>query len=178
MKIPRKVVLDRMARNGKRVERREAKEEKVSEDEADKLAPYTVIAPPSSAEGPTGSRLFFEDHSQRKTLSTANDNSIPAAIHHFAKKGTSLPLTLFLPTSLETRRSSNFKTVKHGTGDSRKSTIIDISEFPDKKTLDPAVFLTCYNSFLTFLELTEGIRIFQGLALNYNNILGDPGFQA
>ncbi|KAJ6566110.1 hypothetical protein B0H19DRAFT_1257386 [Mycena capillaripes] len=76
-KILRKMELDRMARNNRRTERRAATEEDVSEDEGDELAPFMIevpfgenptsitgqaVAPSSSADGPTGSKLLFGDH--------------------------------------------------------------------------------------------------------------------
>ncbi|KAJ6563886.1 hypothetical protein B0H19DRAFT_1067492 [Mycena capillaripes] len=192
-KILRKMELDRMARNNRRVERRAAAEEGVSEDEGDELRPFLmeapsgedpapiigqVIAPSSPADGTTGSKLLFDDHVAEKNSFRANDNSIPAAIIALAKNGISPPLTIFLPASFQKKFSSNVKTVKHGTGDSTKTTVIDITEFPAEATLEPAMFLTCYNTFLTLIESTCGAWIFQSFAIHYNNILADPDLRA
>ncbi|KAJ7840406.1 hypothetical protein B0H14DRAFT_2360709 [Mycena olivaceomarginata] len=112
--------------------------------------------------------------SQRRNSFHTHDNSIPAAIYSLAKNGISPPLTLFLPASLERIRSSNIKTVKHGTGETTRVTVIDVSEFPDEQTLDQATFLTCYNTFLTFLESAAGERIVRSFASHYNSLLADP----
>ncbi|KAJ6524746.1 hypothetical protein B0H19DRAFT_1085139 [Mycena capillaripes] len=91
----RKMELDRMATKNRRAERRAAAEEDTSEDEGDELAPFVMevpssenpapiigqaVAPSSSADGPTGSKLLFDDHIAEKNSFGANDNSIPAAI--------------------------------------------------------------------------------------------------
>ncbi|KAJ7651807.1 hypothetical protein B0H17DRAFT_1147610 [Mycena rosella] len=47
----------------------------------------------------------------------------------------------------------SFLFLKYGTGETTKVTVIDVSEFPDEETLDQANFLTCYNTFLTFMEV-------------------------
>jgi hypothetical protein len=93
-----------------------------------------------------------------------HDNTIPGAIRSLAKNGISPALTLFLPASLERIRSSNVKTVKHGTGETTKITVIDLTDFPNEQELDQATWCTCYNTFLTFLEGTAGTRIFEGFA--------------
>ncbi|KAJ7758188.1 hypothetical protein DFH07DRAFT_1025059 [Mycena maculata] len=164
---------DRRARNSIRAERRlEDNGEDVSEDEEDKLAPFILggiaptgenphpeganIVPPNHSSAPATSvvpgKLLFEDGVAEKNTFRAHDKSIPASIYSLAKNGICPPLSLFLPASLERIRSSNVKTLKHGTGESTKVTVIDVSEFPDEQMLDQSTFLTCYNTFLTFLE--------------------------
>ncbi|KAJ6533613.1 hypothetical protein B0H19DRAFT_1383610 [Mycena capillaripes] len=163
----------REKRNQKRAERREKGDKEVSEDEPDELAPF--LAGPEALEIPPSSKqLLFEDAVAEKNSFQAHDNSIPDAVFSLAKNGISPPLTLFLPRSLERIRSGSVKTVKHGTGETTKVTVIDVSEFPDEETLDQATFLTCYNTFLTFLEASAGARIFRGFAEHYNRILIDP----
>lgn len=105
-----------------------------------------------------------------KNTFRAHNITIPAAIYSLAKNGISPPLTLFLPASLEIIRSSNVKTLKHGTGESTKVTVIDVSEFPDERTLDQATFLTCYNTFLTFLEPVSGVKIIEGFTRHKKNV--------
>ncbi|KAJ7631740.1 hypothetical protein B0H17DRAFT_1150196 [Mycena rosella] len=56
----------------------------------------------------------------------------------------------------------------------RRDDYIDVSEFPDEETLDQANFLTCYNTFLTFMEGSAGRNIFRGFATHYDRILSDP----
>ncbi|KAJ7432355.1 hypothetical protein B0H11DRAFT_1973816 [Mycena galericulata] len=185
---------ERRKRNDERAQRRAADErDVVSEDEEDELGPYILAEKIPSGEkpGPEGAEtippkspsgvvsggpgnLLFEDGVAEKNTFRAHDNSIPVAIYSLAKNGISPPLTLFLPASLETIRSSNVKTLKHGTGESTKVTVIDVSEFPDERSLDQATFLTCYNTFLTFLETAAGTKILQGFARHYDNILADP----
>ncbi|KAK6969277.1 hypothetical protein R3P38DRAFT_3243716 [Favolaschia claudopus] len=181
--ILRKMDILRLARNNKRDERRKAKEENVSEDEAEELTPYIMVVPSGEALGanvipdvistPT---LLFDDAAAARNSFQANDNSIPAAIIFLAKNGISPPLTLFLPASLARIRSSNIKTVKHGTGESTKVTVIDISDFPDELALDQATWCTCYNTFLTFMESVAGTQVFQGFAAHFNNVLSNPDF--
>ncbi|KAJ7473423.1 hypothetical protein FB451DRAFT_1468234, partial [Mycena latifolia] len=116
----------------------------------------------------------FDDHVAEKNVFRAHDNSIPSAIYSLAKNGISPPLTLFLPASLARIRSSNVKTVKHGTGESTKVTVIDLTDFPDEQTLDQATWFTSYNTYLTFMEDVVGNRTFQSFANHYNRILSDP----
>ncbi|KAJ7204167.1 hypothetical protein GGX14DRAFT_369013 [Mycena pura] len=177
-----------MERNVKRDERRKGGEEGVSDDEPDELTPYIVVIP--SGEGSTStknqsrsgavqptedSKLLFDDTVAEKNAFRAHDNTIPTAIYSLAKNGISPPLTLFLPESLERIRSSNVKTVKHGTGESTKVTVIDLSDFPDEDSLDLGTWCTCYNTSLTFIQTASGLRIFQGFAQHYNQMLADPG---
>ncbi|KAJ7799274.1 hypothetical protein B0H14DRAFT_3788169 [Mycena olivaceomarginata] len=189
----------RVGRNDKRRERRAAGEEGVSDEEPDDLTPFMMVVP-SGAQGtanplvtPSGhgeqglnsspevqavadseQELLFDDNIAEKNSFRAHDNTIPGAIRSLAKNGISPALTLFLPASLERIRSSNVKTVKHGTGETTKITVIDLTDFPNEQELDQATWCTCYNTFLTFLEGTAGTRIFQGFAAHYNRILGDP----
>ncbi|KAJ7083038.1 hypothetical protein C8R43DRAFT_1142735 [Mycena crocata] len=128
-------------RNNRRAERREAGEDNVSEDEADKLTPYVMVVPSSEISQP---------HEERET--PLHGYLIPLAIYSLAKNKISPPLTLFLPASLEHIRLSNIKTVKHGTGESVKVTIIDVAEFPDEDTLEQARWFPTYNIFLTFIQ--------------------------
>ncbi|KAJ7675525.1 hypothetical protein B0H17DRAFT_1140151 [Mycena rosella] len=164
-------------------------EEGISDDEADELTPFLMVVPSNEKPIPgdavnvspqpivpsnTSIKLLFDDTVAEKNSLRANDNSIPEAIYSLAKNGISPPLTLFLPASVERIRSSNVKTVKHGTGETTKVTVIDVSEFPDEETLDQANFLTCYNTFLTFMEGSAGRNIFRGFATHYDRILSDP----
>ncbi|KAK7001234.1 hypothetical protein R3P38DRAFT_3284480 [Favolaschia claudopus] len=181
--VLKKMDILRLERNDKRDERRKAKEENVSEDEAEELTPYIMVVPSGEALGanvipeviPTPT-LLFDDAAAARNSFQANDNSIPAAITFLAKNGISPPLTLFLPASLARIRSSNIKTVKHGTGESTKVTVIDISDFPDEMALDQATWCTCYNTFLTFMESVAGTQVFQGFASHFNNVLSNPDF--
>ncbi|KAJ6453350.1 hypothetical protein C8R45DRAFT_801347, partial [Mycena sanguinolenta] len=116
----------------------------------------------------------FDDAVAEKNSFCAHDNTIPVAIYSLAKNGISPPLNLFLPTSLERIRSSNVKTVKHGTGETSKVTVIDLTDFPSEEDLDLATWCTCYNTFLIFLEGSSGARIIQGFAAHYNRVLTDP----
>ncbi|KAJ7826422.1 hypothetical protein B0H13DRAFT_1918200 [Mycena leptocephala] len=173
MKILRKMELDRMERNKKRGDRREAREENVTDDEADELSPFLMVVPSGEKSQPDGglatvpestdtsppSKLLFDDHVAEKNSFHAHDN----AIYSLAKNGISPPLTLFLPASLGRIRSSNVKTIKHGTGETTRVT-----------TLDQATFLTCYNTFLTLLESAAGERIVRSFASHYNTLLADP----
>ncbi|KAJ7189206.1 hypothetical protein C8R46DRAFT_35908 [Mycena filopes] len=181
--------MDRVKRNEKRTERREQGQEGVSEDEPDELAPFLMVAPSGDKAGPpstgaasfvapensndlrSSTTLLFDDTVAEKNSFKANDNSIPDAIYSLARNGISPPLTLFLPTSLDRVRSGNAKTVKHGTGETTKVNVIDVSAFPDEETLSQATFVTCYNTFLTFVEGCAGARIFRGFAQHYNHIL-------
>ncbi|KAJ7235884.1 hypothetical protein B0H12DRAFT_1222554 [Mycena haematopus] len=189
--ILRRLNAAREERNRKRAEGREKGDTEVSEDEPDELAPLlTAVVSPQERSGPgnsgaplqdtatphahSSSRLLFEDAVAEKNSFQAHDNSIPDAVFSLAKNGISPPLTLFLPRSLERVRSGNVKMVKHGTGETTKVTVIDVSEFPDEETLDQATFLTCYNTFLSFLEASAGARIFRGFTEHYNCILSDP----
>ncbi|KAJ7261937.1 hypothetical protein C8J57DRAFT_1184128 [Mycena rebaudengoi] len=197
--ILKKMDLLRLERNTKREERRKAGEENVTDDEGDDLTPYIMVAPSGENAQPSGdpvppthsadasseSGLLFDDQVAEKNSFRANDDTIPAAIASLAKNGISPPLTLFLPASLERIRSSNVKTVKHGTGETTKVTVLDVSDFPGEDTLSQANFFTCYNTFLSFLEPIAGPSIFQGFAQHYNVILKDgeldiwfPAFQA
>ncbi|KAJ7789077.1 hypothetical protein B0H13DRAFT_2394912 [Mycena leptocephala] len=179
----------RMERNNKREERRKAGGKDVSEDESDDLAPYLMVVPSgenpqpsdtpdipseSTGQGSSVTKLLFDDNVAEKNTFRAHDDTIPAAIYSLAKNGISPPLTLFLPASLERIRTSNVKTVKHGTGETTKVTVIDLSDFPSEETLDQATWLTCYNTFLTFLDTAAGVKILQGFARHYNRILADP----
>ncbi|KAJ7081284.1 hypothetical protein C8R43DRAFT_1142991 [Mycena crocata] len=148
MQILRKMEILPKERNNRRVERRESGEDNVLEDEADKLTLYVMVVPSGEisqpheeretptqpTESPSSSTLLFDDLEAEKNSVTANDNSIPLAIYSLAKNKILPPLTLFLPASLERIRLSNIKTVKHGTGESVKVTVIDIAEFPDEDT--------------------------------------------
>ncbi|KAJ6496425.1 hypothetical protein C8R45DRAFT_926927 [Mycena sanguinolenta] len=69
---------------------------------------------------------------------------------------------------------SNVKTVKYGTGETTKLTVLDLTDFPDEQDLDLATWRTCYNTFLTFLEGTAGTHILQAFASHYNRVLTDP----
>ncbi|KAJ7212622.1 hypothetical protein GGX14DRAFT_620923, partial [Mycena pura] len=127
----------------------------------------------------------FDDQVAEKNTFRANDDSIPSAIASLAKNGISPPLSLFLPASLARIRSSNVKTVKHGTGETTKVTVLDVSDFPAEDTLTQSSFFTCYNTFLSFLEPITGPSIFRGFAQHYNAILKDdeiddwfPAYQA
>ncbi|KAJ7429534.1 hypothetical protein B0H11DRAFT_2300488 [Mycena galericulata] len=171
--ILRRLDAAREKRNEKREERREKGDNEVSEDEPDELTPFLMVASAQERSGPGNSRdaafqktatphiahcsnrLLFEDAVAEKNSFQAHDNSIPDA-------------------SLERLRSGNVKTVKHGTGEMTRVTVIDVSEFPDEETLDQATFLTCYNTFLTFLEASAGPRIFRGFVEHYNRILSNP----
>ncbi|KAK6967055.1 hypothetical protein R3P38DRAFT_3509002 [Favolaschia claudopus] len=181
----KKMNILRLERNNKRDERRKAGEKDVSEDEGDGLAPLITLVP--SGEIPTdfgaleaqdseASKLLFDDSKAALNSFQAIDDSIPSAIFFLAKNGISPPLTIFLPASLARIRSSNIKTVKHGTGESTKVTVIDVSDFPTEEGLDQATWCTTYNTFLTFMELAAGPKIFQGFASHYNYILSDPEF--
>ncbi|KAJ7200557.1 hypothetical protein GGX14DRAFT_315778, partial [Mycena pura] len=117
----------------------------------------------------------FDDDAAGKNTFRAHDNTIPAAIYSLAKNGISPPLTLFLPLSLEKIRSSNVKTVKHGTGETTRVTVIDLAEFPDEDTLDQANFCTVWNTYLTFIETCSGKQIFESFARHFNQMLTDPG---
>ncbi|KAJ7181970.1 hypothetical protein C8R46DRAFT_1210440 [Mycena filopes] len=176
--VLRKLEMDRVKRNEKRTERREQGQEGVSEDEPDELAPFLMVAPSGGKAGPpstgaasfvapensndlrSSTTLLFDDTVAEKNSFKANDNSIPDATYSLARNGISPPLTLFLPTSLDRVRSGNAKTVKHGTGETTKVNVIDVSAFPDEETLSQATFVTCYNTFLTFVEGCAGARIF------------------
>ncbi|KAK7013695.1 hypothetical protein R3P38DRAFT_2638826 [Favolaschia claudopus] len=181
----KKMDILRLERNNKRDERRKAGEKDVSEDEGEGLAPLITLVP--SGEIPTdfgaldaqeseAPKLLFDDSKAALNSFQAIDDSIPSAIFFLAKNGISPPLTIFLPASLARIRSSNIKTVKHGTGESTKITVIDISDFPTEDGLDQATWCTTYNTFLTFMELAAGPKIFQGFASHYNYILSDPEF--
>ncbi|KAJ7732302.1 hypothetical protein B0H16DRAFT_1328814 [Mycena metata] len=192
LKVLKKREILRLERNNKRDERRKAQEENVSDDEEDDLSPYIqvlgaaaaganplpplgIFTPSQVPETPTVvSKLLLTDKNAAKNTFHANDNSIPAAIFSLAKNGISPPLTLFLPTSLDRIRSSNVKTVKHGTGETTKVTVLDISDFPDEATLDQATWFTCYNNFLVFLDSAAEGNIVQGFARHLNHILTDP----
>ncbi|KAJ6548080.1 hypothetical protein B0H10DRAFT_2243259 [Mycena sp. CBHHK59/15] len=143
---------ERRKQNDDRAQRRAADErDVVSEDEEDELGPYILAGKvPSGVVSGGPGNLLFEDGVAEKNTFHAHNNSIPII------------------------RSSNVKTLKHGTGESTKVTVIDVSEFPDERSLDQATFLTCYNTFLTFLETAAGTKILQGFARHYNNILSDP----
>ncbi|KAJ7688644.1 hypothetical protein B0H14DRAFT_3533240 [Mycena olivaceomarginata] len=191
--ILKKREVDRVERNSKREDRRKAGATDVSDDEPDDLTPFLIVVPsgerdglkappelpvvpdsvpPVSADAPEG--LLFDDSVAERNSFHAHDNSIPSAIRSLAKNGISPALTLFLPTSLERIRSSNVKTVKHGTGETTKVTVIDLTDFPDEQELDQATWCTCYNTFLTFMEGTAGVRTFQSFAAHYNRMLSDP----
>ncbi|KAJ7716253.1 hypothetical protein DFH07DRAFT_973950 [Mycena maculata] len=187
IKVLRKWEILHLERNNKRAERRTAGEENVSEDEEDELTPYVMVVPsgeksqpenpaasPKSSDTPLDSKLLFSDDIAAKNSFRAHNNSIPSAVFSLAKNGLSPPLTLFLPASLERIRSSNVKTVKHGTGETTKVTVIDVSNFPDEDDLDQANWCTTYNTFLTFLESAVGPRIFESFARHYNRMLTDP----
>ncbi|KAJ6553387.1 hypothetical protein B0H19DRAFT_1296093 [Mycena capillaripes] len=190
MAVPKKTDALRPERNNKRAERREKGEKDVSDDEGDELSGFmmgapsgenpahvnhTVVVVPKSTEM-TGSdaELLFSDEAAAHYTFHANDMSIPTAIRSLAKNGISPPLNLFLAASLEHIRSSNVKTVKHGTGETTKVTVIDLSDFPAEEILDQATWLTCYNGFLMFLETSAGPLIFQSFARHYNQLLSDP----
>lgn len=178
----KKMDILRLERNHRREERRKGGGEDVSEDEEEAFAPYLVVVPsggvPFTIESPEApaptSKLLFDDAVASKNTFQANDNSIPSAIFFLVKNGISPSLTLFLPESLARIRSSNVKTVKHGTGESTKVTVIDVADFPDEDSLDQATWFTSYNTFLTFMELACGPQILQGFAAHYNQILTDP----
>jgi hypothetical protein len=180
----KKMDILRMERNEKRGDRRKAGEENVSDDEGEPFAPYTLVFPSGdlppahggleSTNSAPASNFLFDDDAAAANSFEANDNSIPSSIFYLAKNGISPPLTLFLPASLARIRSSNIKTVKHGTGETTKVTVIDVSDFPDEGTLDQATWFTCYNTFLTFMGLAAGPRILEGFAAHYNHILTDP----
>ncbi|KAJ7135308.1 hypothetical protein C8R46DRAFT_1047970 [Mycena filopes] len=187
--ILKKLEAEREARNKKRGERRAADEQGVSDDETDELSAYLMVVPatgenPGPAENADtpqdstvttqSSTLLFDDDSAARNTFQAHDTSIPAAVFSLARNGISPPLTLFMPTSLERIRSSNVKTVKHGTGESTKVTVLDVSDFPAESTLDQANWATTYNTFLTFLQVAVGPRIFQSFAQHYNRILSEP----
>ncbi|KAJ7697910.1 hypothetical protein B0H17DRAFT_1130190 [Mycena rosella] len=165
------------------------REEGISDDEADELSPFLMVIPSGEKPIPgdavdvspqhivpshTSTKPLFDDTVAEKNSFRANNNSIPEVIYSLAKNRISPPLTLCLPASLERIHSSNVKTVKHGTGETTKITVIDVSEFPDEGTLDQANFLTCYNTFLTFMEGSAGRNIFRGFATHYDHILSDP----
>ncbi|KAJ7613012.1 hypothetical protein FB45DRAFT_729304, partial [Roridomyces roridus] len=116
----------------------------------------------------------FGDEAAEKNTFRANNDSIPLAIFSLAKNGISPPLTLFMPDSLDRIRSSNVKTMKHGTGESTKVTVMDVSDFPNEDDLDQATWTTCYNRFLTFVEVASGEKIFRGFAAHFNEMLSDP----
>ncbi|KAJ6467531.1 hypothetical protein C8R47DRAFT_1303494, partial [Mycena vitilis] len=116
----------------------------------------------------------FDDATAALNTFRAHDNTIPAAIYSLAKNGISPPLTLFLAGSLERIRSSNVKTVKHGTGDVAKVTVLDVTDFPGEETLDQATWLTSYNTFLSFLETAVGPLTYESFARHYSEILADP----
>ncbi|KAJ7881738.1 hypothetical protein B0H14DRAFT_2340215 [Mycena olivaceomarginata] len=191
--ILKKREVDRVERNSKREDRRKAGATDVSDDEPDDLTPFLIVVPsgerdglnappelpvvpdsvpPVSADTPEG--LLFDDSVAERNSFHVHDNSIPSAIRSLAKNGISPALTLFLPTSLERIRSSNVKTVKHGTGETTKVTVIDLTDFPNEQELDQATWCTCYNTFLTFMEGTAGVRTFQSFAAHYNRMLSDP----
>ncbi|KAJ6594990.1 hypothetical protein B0H10DRAFT_2329445 [Mycena sp. CBHHK59/15] len=140
----------------------------------EKSQPENPAASPNSSDAPSDSKLLFSDDIAAKNSFRAHDNSIPSAVFSLAKNGLSPPLTLFLPASLERIRSSNVKTVKHGTGETTKVAVIDVSDFPDEDNLDQANWCTTYNTFLTFLESAVGPRIFESFAHHYNRMLTDP----
>ncbi|KAJ7615663.1 hypothetical protein DFH06DRAFT_1108069 [Mycena polygramma] len=183
----------RLERNNKREERRKAGEQDVSDDEEDELTAFLVVAPsgenpqpqgetgtppsPKLADALPNSQLLFDDAVAAKNSFHAHDDSIPTAIFSLAKNGISPPLTLFLPTSLERIRASNVKTVKHGTGDTAKVTVIDVADFPTEDSLDQATWQTSYNTFLSFMEIAVGPLTFQGFAQHYNRILTDPALK-
>ncbi|KAJ7711615.1 hypothetical protein B0H16DRAFT_1627858 [Mycena metata] len=189
----RRMEAAREKRNDRKAERRAGGEKDVSDDELDELAPFLMVVPSGekSGRGKTGDTavqqetvpslphpsdtLLFEDSVAEKNSFKAHDDSIPAAVFSLAKNGISPPLTLFLPGSLERIRAGNVKTVKHGTGETTKVTVIDVSEFPDEETLDQASFQTCYNTFLTFLQGASGPRVYGGFTEHYNRMLNDPG---
>ncbi|KAJ6562870.1 hypothetical protein DFH09DRAFT_1082825 [Mycena vulgaris] len=189
LKVLDKMEAQRVERNKKRTARREAEEDDVSADEDDDLAPYVMVVPSgegsqlkqgpivpskSTANPSQDSKLLFDDAVAEKNVLRAHDNTIPTAIYSLAKNGISPLLTLFLLASLARIRSSNVKTVKHGTGESTKVTVIDLTDFPDEESMDQAVWFTCYNTFLSFLETAAGARIYQSFATHYNQILTDP----
>ncbi|KAJ7850105.1 hypothetical protein B0H13DRAFT_2401709 [Mycena leptocephala] len=188
MQVLKKMDILRLKRNNKRVERRTAGEENVSDDEGDELSGYIMVVPSGENTQPKGntdtsptrtepaliSKLLFGDDETAKNSFQAHDNSIPIAIFSLAKNGISPPLTLFLPASLERIRSSNVKTVKHGTGESTKVTVIDVSDFPGEDSLDQATWFTCYNTFLGFMDVAAGPQTSQSFAQYYNRILSDP----
>jgi hypothetical protein len=187
--VLKKMEILRMERNNKREERRKAGDRDVSDDEGDDLAPYLMVVPSgenpqpndtpdipskSTDQGSAVTKLLFDDNVAEKNTFRAQDDTILVAIYSLAKNGISPPLTLFLPASLERIRTSNVKTVKHGTGETTKVTVLDVSDFPSEETLDQATWLTCYNTFLTFLDTAAGLKILQGFARHYNRILADP----
>ncbi|KAJ7153933.1 hypothetical protein C8R43DRAFT_848102, partial [Mycena crocata] len=131
----------------------------------------TPVQPTESAPSST---LLFDDLEAEKNSFTANDDSIPLAIFSLAKNRISPPLTLFLPASLERIRLSNIKTVKHSTGESVRVTVIDIAEFPDEDTLEQARWFPTYNIFLSFIQSSSGVRIYEGFAHHLNLIMPDP----
>ncbi|KAJ7663373.1 hypothetical protein DFH06DRAFT_1324836 [Mycena polygramma] len=177
LQIIRKMDILRLERNNKREERRKAGEDGVSDDEEDELTAFLVVAPSGENPQPQGetgtppslkladalpnSQLLLDDAVAAKNSFQAHDNSIPAAVFSLAKNGISPPLTLFLPASLERIRASNVKTVKHGTGDTAKVTVIDVADFPTEDSLDQATWQTSYNTFLSFMEIAVGLLIFQ-----------------
>ncbi|KAJ7182085.1 hypothetical protein C8R46DRAFT_885221 [Mycena filopes] len=189
MAVLKKMDILRLERNNKRAERRTAGEANVSDDEEDDLTPYylgnvsggsplpnvgTAAAPQVTGNAPTvpnvvaaNSKVLFTDQKAANNSFRANDNTIPNAIFSLAKNGISPPLTLFLPISLDRIRSSNVKTVKHGTGET------DVSDFPDETVLEQAPWTTCYNTFLGFFDQAAESHIVRGFSLHYNNILSD-----
>ncbi|KAJ6556383.1 hypothetical protein B0H19DRAFT_1377104 [Mycena capillaripes] len=163
----------REKRNEKRAERREKGDKGVSEDEPDELAPFLAQTVTTHVPHHSSSRLLFEGAVAEKNSFQAHENSIPDAVFSLAKNEISPPLTLFLAIP-GAYSLGNVKTIKHGTGETTKVIVIDVSEFPDEETLDQATFLACYNTFLTFLEASAGARFFPGFAEHYNWILIDP----
>ncbi|KAJ7330909.1 hypothetical protein DFH08DRAFT_708788 [Mycena albidolilacea] len=191
--ILKKWEVDRVERNSKREDRRKAGATDVSDDEPDDLTPFLIVVPSGERDGlnappelpvvpesvppvsaDTSEGLLFDDSVAERNSFHVHDNSIPSAIRSLAKNGISPALTLFLPASLERIRSSNVKTVKHGTGEATKVTVIDLTDFPNEQELDQATWCTCYNTFLTFMEGTAGVRTFQSFAAHYNRMLSDP----
>ncbi|KAJ7208595.1 hypothetical protein GGX14DRAFT_365198 [Mycena pura] len=135
--------------------------------------PDPVVPGPEADPVVANPKLLFTDKNAATNSFRANDNTIPNAIFSLAKNGISPPLTLFLPASLARIRSSNVKTVKHGTGESTKVTVIDVSDFPDETTMEQAVWNSTYNTFLSFMDLAAEAHIVQGFSRHYDHILSD-----
>ncbi|KAJ7696737.1 hypothetical protein B0H17DRAFT_1197848 [Mycena rosella] len=103
---------------------------------------------------------------------------IPKAIFTLAKSGITPPLTLVTPVALQRIRSGlGTKLVKVTTELKDSVHLLDISLFPDERTLDQADWTTSYNSFLKFIELGYRPTQYMGFVLHFKAMISNSEFK-
>ncbi|KAJ7202367.1 hypothetical protein GGX14DRAFT_370411 [Mycena pura] len=122
--------------------------------------------------------LIADDAEATRNSLDLTEATIPKAIFTLARAGIAPPLTLFTPAALQRIRSGQgTKSIKVTTELKDSAHLLDISLFPSEETMDQAIWMTAYNTFLKFIQGAYGPGTYLGFAKHFEAMISDSEFK-